>query len=757
MPSPLEGVVVVEACGAVAARYCGKLFAAHGATVLRTPTAVKQDGLPGSKAGRAYAAWLDEGKRPAEADLPGALTQAASVPHLVIAGLSPPDVDAAAQAIAAAPGPLLLGLTWFGHSGPYRDWLGSDALIHAMTGIAYPFGEAAGPPTLPQGHAPQMIAGVTAYLAAVAGLAGRRRGGSVRRVDVNVFEAHLCFTESGVAARALGGPASLRRGVNRFTPTYPASSYPTAEGWLGITALTPPQWRALCELVGLPALAADPRLATAEMRLERADAVDAALGPALLKRTAAEWLALGQARRIPLAPLPTPAEVLRTPHWQMRGSFAPVRLGAEEFLAPALPYRLRPVQAGEKPAARVAGSGLLGDVRVLDLTMGWAGPLATRHLADLGAQVIKVESCSHMDWWRGWEQLPIGGPPTHEMRPAFALMNRNKRAITLELRKPAGLDVAKALAAQCDLVIENFAPGVLGRLGLPDSALRRENPGLVTLSMGAFGSHGPWSAFHAYGSTTEQACGLPWVNGQAGWPPCIQHVAYGDAVAGLYAAAVAVTALFGRIALGGAEVDLSQVECLFQLGAQPLIAAAVEGGQPARTGSRRPGVVPCGCFPAQAPDTWVAVAAETDAHWRALCGVLEQEAWLGRSRAAIEEATIEAELTRWTRQYPAAQAAALLRAAGVPAAQVAPTSTLLEDEHLRANGIWHWLERRHLGRHLVSAAPYRIDGARPPLGSAAPTLGEHNVEVLTGVLGLTDAEIGQLLDAKVIGFEPRPD
>jgi crotonobetainyl-CoA:carnitine CoA-transferase CaiB-like acyl-CoA transferase len=767
MSAPLAGRVAVEASGSIAVRYCGRLLADHGATVIRAGDAPPlAPPATDSPARRAFSAWLDAGKARGREPLASHWSNPGAPAHLVLAGPAPREVERIAAQLqgASAQRPLLVGVTAFGHDGPYRDWLTHDALIPALTGSAYAFGDAAGPPTLPQGHAPQMIAGVTAYVAAVAALIGRGRGRVVERVDVSIHEANLCFTETGVAGFALGGPRSMRRGVNRYSPTYPAACFQTARGWIGVTALTPPQWGALCELVGLPALAQDPRLATAQGRLDHADEVEAALAPAFLARSAAEWLTLGQARRIPFAPVPTPAELLATPHWRERGSFRPV--SGTAAMGPAAPFRMRPLahprpedaSAADNPGtaedAPNPGRGVLAGIRVLDLSMGWAGPLTTRHLADLGADVIKVEACSHMDWWRGWDALQQGDPPPHEMRPNFAAMNRNKRGVALEMNTPQGLELVRGLAARSHLLVENFAPGALERLELGPGHLAALHPGLLYLSMGGFGHSGPWRDFRAYGSTTEQASGLPFVNGQAHWPPSLQHVAYGDAVAGLYGAAAAVTALHGRTAGGGQHIDLSQVECLFQLGADAIVTASLSAGAPRRTGSRRTGAVPCGCFPGRDPDTWVALAVETGPQWQALCGLLGRGEWAGVNRGRLDEDEIEAAVGNWTARRPAVETVSLLQAQGVPAAEVTPTHALLDDPHLVHNGCWPRLERRHIGRHVVPAAPYRLDGQRPVLERPAPTLGEHNDEVLTQSLGLTPARVQALAQSGIIGSKP---
>ena len=180
----------------------------------------------------------------------------------------------------------------------------------------------------------------------------------------------------------------------------------------------------------------------------------------------------------------------------------------------------------------------LKGIRIVDLSMGWAGPLACRQLADMGADVIKVESCERFDWWRSWEATPEWiEDDGAEKSPAFNMVNRNKRAITLDLERPEGRELLLQLVSTANAVVENYSGSVLPKLNLGYDVFRQENEKIILLSMPAFGSTGPWQDFRAYGSTVEQASGLPHLNGYAEDLPTMHHVAYGDAIGGLNGAA----------------------------------------------------------------------------------------------------------------------------------------------------------------------------------------------------------------------------
>ncbi len=712
----LTGLTVVEASRGVAVRYCGRLFAQLGATVVKAAggddTAIGYAGA----AGEAYGAWLDAGKVAARPD--GGV-------DLVIAGMDVEGVAAGEALAAGLPGsPVTLGITWFHPEGPYAAWAGSDEIMHALAGLAYSFGPIEGPPMLAQGHAPQVCAGLAGFNAALGTLMGAERP---KRIAMNVLEAYLCLTESGAVSALLAGGESVRLGVNRFVPTYPSASYRTKDGWLGLTALTPAQWRGLCEMIGQPELAREVKFTTSLERLMFAEEIDAAIVPAFPAKTTAEWVALGFEKRVPVTAMPDLRELPNVPHWQARGAFA--AYDGSGRVAPTLPFAIEPFGSRSWRVGRGGPKGKpLAGLKVVDFTMGWAGPLCTRTLADLGAEVVKIESETHPDWWRGWE-MEAGDPPPHEVKFSFIGVNRNKRGVALDLTTPAGLAAARQLIARSDVLVENFAAGIMDQLGLGRDVRRALNPRLVAVSMPAFGNGGPLSSTRAYGSTVEQASGLPHVNGHADWPPCLQHVAFGDPIAGLFAACATLSTLAAGPALG-AEIDLAQVACLMQMGADAFIAQSFVEGPLPRTGARRPRAAPVCVVAADGVEGWLAVAVQGDAQWSALAGVLGLPAALTLAERQARADQIEAAIAAWAAGQDPMSAAETLQAAGVSAAPVQPIHALCYDAQLSATGFWAELHRDYVGAHLVPASPWLCDGERPELYRAAPTLGQHTAEVL---------------------------
>lgn len=738
---PLARFSVVNLAPSISARYCGRLLAVLGADVVQPFSDAAADARLGygGAAGEAFGRWLDQDKRQITCPEAKAAADRLSGPLAIVI------VDGGPVPPVTATTPLVLEINAFGPGGPYADWRASAPLLQALTGTSHNFGSPQGAPLLAQGYAAEIISGTVAFIAAVGAAFGRLRGHTTQRIEISDFESALCFAEVSAIDPAGRGRASGRLGVNRFVPTYPSGIFRSADGWIGITALTPAQWTTLCELVDQPAMAADPRMATTVSRLAHADLIDAMLAAPLRTRTTAQWVETGIRLRMPFAPVHDHQGLLDEPMWRDRASFAVFDEGS--LRGPMLPFRVA-VQGkrGETPCpASPQAAGPLAGIRVVDFTMGWAGPLTTRHLGDLGADVIKIESDAYPDWWRGWERDEQSDPPASEIKLPFMAVNRNKRGISLDLRSAEGLAHARLLIASADIVIDNFAPGTLDRLGLGAAEQQLLRPGVISIAMGAFGATGPLSGIRGYGSTVEQASGLPFMNGFADWPPTMQQVAYGDPIAGLYGAVATLAALHGREQLGGASIDLSQVECLFQLGADAFVAVQTTGAPVPRHGSRRAAIAPCGAFPCIGADQWIAVAVDDASAWQGLCSLLERGDWAvdpvlstaaGRN---VRADNIESAVAAWTSRHSQGDAVQLLQAAGVGAVPLLRGSDLLDDPHLAARDFWWRVDRVHIGRHWQAAPPYRLDGRRPAIRRVPPLLGEHTSEVL--------AEVGVALQA----------
>jgi crotonobetainyl-CoA:carnitine CoA-transferase CaiB-like acyl-CoA transferase len=348
----------------------------------------------------------------------------------------------------------------------------------------------------------------------------------------------------------------------------------------------------------------------------------------------------------------------------------------------------------------------------------------------------------------------------YEKSVRYCIMNRNKRGITLDLTRPQGLQLAKRLLADADLVVDNYSVEVLPKLGLGYEVLRQLNPKLVMMSMSAFGAGSVHRDCRAYGSTLEQGSGLPSVVGDAKGPPVMSHTAFGDAVGGLNGCAATLIALIhARLTGEGQFIDLAQIECMMPFAAPWITAHSIDGRAPAKYGNRHPDFVPHGCFPCASSDNWIVVAVSSDAMWPRLCKVLGRADWAAdetlKSAAARRriENEIEAAITAWTSTRASEDAMNALQAAGVASGVARLPIELLTDPQLHARGFIQQIDRALIGRHPQPSMPFRETDRPFAIRSAPPTLGEHNREILAGMLALSDAEIGQLARDGIIGTE----
>jgi crotonobetainyl-CoA:carnitine CoA-transferase CaiB-like acyl-CoA transferase len=788
---PLSFLRVVEVGSGIAVSYAGKLFADFGADVIRLEMHDASGSSPLDAQAAAYQSWLDGSKRlsaiGSDSDWSATLERLLPAADLLISGPLPADLERSLKyGVERASNASLaqVAISWFGESGPYARFAGSDSVCRALAGAVRSMGPIEGPPILPEDGHLSILAGTLAMVPLLASvLAGRGA-----RYSLSIHEVGLLLSELETGQAMTDGLRRPRLGVNRFPRNFPSGPYRTADGWLGVTVATDQQWRSLCQLLELPELASDSRYATSQDRIRRADVLDAQFVPLFQRRTTNDWFAAARRLRLPLTPMPTVEELLDHPVLMARGAFGEVAHDGSRFAAPLAPLHLNgtpPARASRGPertertacrdlrwrerAPRVAlgadwrreppeRSALpLGGVRIVDLTMGWAGPLATKLLADLGADVVKVESCSYPDWWRG---KGSGAADAHEKNLWFHTMNRNKRGVTVDLKKGAGVRTLHKLLGSADAVIDNYASDVLPALGLDQDELARKYPRLVVESITCFGADSAWRDVRAYGTTMEQASGLPSMTGRPQDPPTMCHSAYGDPVAGVNAAAAMLVALVHKARTGsGQRVDLSAVECLLPLGAARIIEFSLSGRTGPRTGNRHPRRAPHGCFRC-ADEEWLVIDVQTDAQWAALCSALgapELKADAGLQRAAGRLAAqdrIEHAIGEWTRTRDSDAAMAQLQAAGIAAGVARSPVDLGRDPHLVQRRYWQETEHRFQGRHLQPSAPFRLDSGPLPVRRPAPTLGEHSTSVLHELAGLSSDEISELEKQGVVGSRP---
>jgi benzylsuccinate CoA-transferase BbsF subunit len=403
----------------------------------------------------------------------------------------------------------------------------------------------------------------------------------------------------------------------------------------------------------------------------------------------------------------------------------------------------------------------LSDVRVIDFTWLGAGPYTTRVLADHGADVIRVESGRRMDRLRILPPFRDGDRMDSVNRSGyFADRNCNKRAITVDLKKPEGLDLVLRMLAVSDVMASNFAPGTMAKLGLGYDAVRAVRPDIVYLEMGMQGADGPDAKVVGYGQTVSALTGLHHLSGLPGDTPVGTGTNYPDHVAAPAHAAFAVlAALRHRRRTGqGQRIDVAQTETMVGLLGPAVLDFTVNGRTQMPQGNRAEYAAPQGVYPAAGDDRWVALSALDDGHWSAICAVLgtdllDDPLFATFADRQLEHDALDAEIGRRTADLEPFALVDQLQAAGVPAGVMETYQDLLEtDEQLRHRGHFAVLDHPEMGPSAYNAPPFSLSGlTEPVMRTPAPLFGQHTREVLGELLDIDDAGFDQLVADEVLG------
>jgi crotonobetainyl-CoA:carnitine CoA-transferase CaiB-like acyl-CoA transferase len=678
-----------------------------------------------------------------------------------------------------------VSVTPFGSWGPRSDWRGSDLIACAAGGMMALSGESDGPPMAPPREQAYHLAGANAAIGALLGLSARRRTGGGQRVEVSMQEAVASTLEYGALTWIHGGERHRRDG-SRY-PHVPHRLFRCRDGFVaGGYGGSPRMWDGLVawmDELGMAEPLTDPRYADASVRFAERGRIDQEVETFTQRFDRAELVAEAQRRRLPWASVETALDVAFNPQLLSRRSFAWIETEdrcvrdvgfAFEYVRGSRPVHLRvppmPEPVGSfqgwtsPPRARAGGgsrrgmNGALDGIRVLDLTWVLAGPYATKIMADHGADVIKVESRHRPDPTRFSASMHL--TQDTELHPDrsgyFNNFNRNKRGITLNLRRPEGLAVLARLVPRCDLVVENFSAGLLERWGFGYHRLRALRDDVILVRMAGMGQSGPWSGHVTYADTLAAMAGITAQTAPRNADPVGVAFGLGDMIAALHAVAGALAALEDRERTGlGREIDLSQLEAVASHTGTSQLEAAYGLPSTSYDGNRHPRMAPHGAFRCLGEDRWIAVAVDSDEQWRALAvGIGRPE--LSERFATLQarkanEAEVERFIEAWTEERTPEEAAARLQAAGVPAAPVEDGCDLVEhDEHLRARGFYVELEHPAAGPMLHEGISVLLSETPGGVRRPAPRLGEHTDEVLTTVAGMTAEEVSGLRDAGVL-------
>lgn len=780
----LSDVRVLEVGEMVAAPYAAKLLADLGAEVIKVEPLggdrARRHGpfppdAPGDREQSGLFLGLNTNKLSIEVDLDTAagrslLASLVAQADIVVHGLGAiraKEVGLDGTALLERhPGLVVCALTAFGHTGPQAEWQAEEITIVHGGGWGYLIpGDDPDPTAAPLtvfGHPANCQAGMAGAFAALGGYLKSQQTGIGEFIDLSTMAHVSAMLEAAFIGWSYVGHIAKRNDGRLLTPW---RIFQCSDGLIFLVTVEQDQWERLVEMMGKPDWAELEVFATIEDRAMNQDLLNLYIEEWTSQHRVEELFHEGQSRRVCFAPVFTMADLARQAHLIERGFFHQAdHTGAGTLTHMGAPYKMTPdpwnlrsaaPRLGEHAGAeftpreqrRAPGNPVdatarrrrpLEGVRVIDFSWVWAGPFCTLHLGFLGAEVIKIESAQRPGLGR---RLPIHPPdlePTLNTSGYFNQWEQGKKSVELDLTDPVSIQTVLELVATADVVVDNYATGVMDRLGLSDDVLRDANPDVIIASVTGFGHTGPLCDYMGYGPTTAPLSGLTSMTGHVGGRPEEAGISFGDPAAGMSAAFAIMAALVGRWRDDEpARVDVSLWEAT--------AANAIEGwmghvlGAPPvePMGSRHPGAAPHGIFPSAGDDHWVSIACMSDEQWRTLAGLINSALpadprFLSAHDRKTNEAELEAIVSAFTSTRDRWALTDELQSLGIAAYPSLSCPDVEANEQLIARNFWERFDHPEVGARTHSGIPWRTHNWANGVMHRAPLLGEHTDEVLSG-------------------------
>ena len=800
---PLMGISVVECGEGVAAAFGAKMLALLGAQVIKVeppdgdltrrrgpfPNDVADPERSGLflylNAGK-YGVTLDleqaHDRQTLDALLAGAtiLIHNVPLPRRAAWGLDNHELSRKHPALIAA------GISPYGDFGPRAHWRAYEInAMHAggmasLGPLCSPFPDL--PPLKISGHQAEFQAGIHAATVALAAYFSRMKSGYGQAIEVSEQECIAAMLELGYVYYPYQGEQTSRLGQVALAPR---AIYNCADG--KILIMTPEQsmWDRTVEMMGHPDWVDEELFKDRFARARNADALNILIEQWTQERKTLDLFREAQAHRIPAAPVNTMANAYADEQLASRQFFvplpnedpksAPIMVPGAPFKSTAMAWTMRrpahrlgqhddeilrrpaaPAKAPDGP--RVPGTeGPLAGVRVLDFCWVWAGPFCTLQLAHLGAEVIRVETSKRPDINRVI-------PPFADKQPglnrggSFNQWNQGKQSLQLDLSRPEAVEICRQLVPHVDLVTENYAPGVIERMGLGYERLRAIKPDLIMLSLSGYGQSGPASRYVSYGAMIAAQAGLYAATGYPGDVPREVGVSYADPVAGITGALMIQAALIHRARTGeGQYLDVTLLEALEMFMPEALLQYAINGREPQYMGNRDLWMAPHNCYKSRGDaEDWVTIAVGTQAEWRALCDEMGQPSMADDPRfrtAALRkqnEDELDRIITAWTSPRDRWEVTQALQRAGVAAIPTFTNKDLALDRHLRERGYLVELEHPEVGTRTHVGIPWKMSGTPCRVRRAAALMGQDTDDILSSILGYSPTKIEQLRQAGIL-------
>jgi crotonobetainyl-CoA:carnitine CoA-transferase CaiB-like acyl-CoA transferase len=800
----LEGVKILELGHMVPAAYATKLMADLGADVVKVEEPIgdharqrgpfPQGNVDPERSGLFL--YLNTNKRGCTLDLrrdKALLARLVAWADLLIHNYPPAEMAALGidydDFRAINPRLVMCSITPFGLTGPHKDYKAYELTIAHGGGWAWLSPGGSDHPELPPlkaaGQQADFQGGVAAATAALAAYYRALQTGEGEHIDFSSQAYITSFVDVSAPYYTYQGYVASRLGKRVL---YPWGIFPCQDGLMFLVVGEEDQWQRLLALMGNPEWGAWEIFQGLANRTKNQDVLQMYLAEWIKGWRVEDLFRAGQEQRICFAPVFSMAQLARQEQLHARHFFIDVphpragtltHLGAPYQLhepwwqirraAPLLGEHnneiLAKLQAHRGPQLSTQHSALststprlpLAGVRVADFSWVWAGPFCALHLAHLGAEVIKIESQTHLDLARRLPFYPKGMKPGVNRCVLFNQWGQGKKSLLLNLTTSKGIAIAKELISKSDVVLENFATGVMDDLGLGYEELKNIKPDLIMASISGYGHTGPQRNYMAYGPAVAPLTGLSSLTGYEGGPPQEVGMAYGDPTSGIHAAVAICAALAARRRTGhGQHIDVSLWEAVAALMPEGWMDYAMNGTQPPRQGNRDPWMAPHNCFRCLGEDEWVTIACGTEAEWQALCQAIGQPRLAddarfrtAQARKAHEDA-LEQMLTAWTATREKWEVTRTLQAVGVAAFPSMTGKDLVDDSHLDARGFFVHLPHPEVGVRTHMGTPWLLTHAPNGVRFPAPLLGQHTDEVMRGLLGYADEQIARLKEEKVL-------
>ncbi len=803
--APLAGVYVVECGDGVAAAFATKLMALLGAHVIkveppqgdsmRRQGPFFEDRVDLENSGLFL--YLNADKYGMTLDLHSIadrmhLNELLNGADVLVHNILPVDrasVGMQSSAIHDAhPELIVTAISPYGDFGPRANYRAYELNVAHAGGVASVAPLCSIFPELPPlklfGHQAEFQAANHAAFTTLAALFHRMKYGGGQAIEVSAQECFAAMLELSLVAYTYAGVQTSRLGRRLLGPW---SMLDCADGKILLCCIEEHQWHRLVTLMGHPEWAHEELFKDRFARGRNVDALSLLIGEWTKDWKVKDLVRVAQERRVPMAPVNRLADIYADPHLRERAFFAPLptTAGLHEIETPAQPFKSSAIAWTLKRSAPGLGEhnnleqnytsrerwgagqpsypsmaregGPLTGVRVLDFSWVWQGPFCTLQLAHLGADVIRIESIRRLDVNRVIP--PFADKKEGRNRAgSFNQWNQGKRSVRLNLEMPEAIEIAQSLVPHSDLVVENFAPGVMARLGLGYDALRDLRHDIIMLSLSGYGQTGPYSRYVSYGGLLGAQSGLFSVSGYTAETPGETGITYGDPNSGAIGAYAAIAALLHRARTGqGQHIDIALWEALEMLLPEAWLEYTMNKREPSVLANRDRWMAPHNCYKSKGDaEQWITIAVGNEREWRALCDAIGQPLLAGDARFLTatlrksHEDELDAIITQWTSERDRWEATEVLQRAGVAAMPTLTNKDIALDPHLRERGFLVELDHPEVGRRTHAGVPWTMDATPCRVGKPAPLFGADTDDVLMSLLGYSAERIEDLRNRGVL-------